>query len=557
MLLMKKNLFVLAACLSAFPAVGLARGLPTPPEAVTFYAREARVSVSEVLRSEATSATDGENAVRITLPAGAVKKSLSIEIDGKPVDDYRWERKPDRAVRAAPINPALARLPEAEQDPERKKLLGEYLALEERAARQQGEKRAFESRLAFWNSFSGGQDKAADAEQGKRGQTLSVEAAKIDAQLGERIPDLQLGLQKCETALAETNRLLAEALRALREYDDARDGDTAIVPVRKTGEVKARYSYLLPVSCVVRYRLNAHPEKDVLDVASLVDLTQRSGIDWNGAEIFLALTDRSPRPYPPVPDPWIVDFEDSTRKQPLAATKGDISSEAQQRLVTAAGPTPSQLPSQTEMATYRLWKLGRRDIKHNSPATAQLAADSFKAGYYYTLRPRSGRRGYLTAVLSFETSVEMAAGQADCFVDDDFVGTQPFQINGSKAVVSLGADPMVTAVVRDLVNTRGEQGFMTKSQTRMQHWNITVTNGRSRPVEVRVEEPAPVSRDTSILIKSVATPAPESAEPDEQYAHPALRWVVWKKRLSAGENFVIDWQVTIEAPAGKTLSPGR
>jgi hypothetical protein len=283
-----------------------------------------------------------------------------------------------------------------------------------------------------------------------------------------------------------------------------------------------------------------------------VDLTQRSGIDWNGAEIFLALTDRSPRPYPPVPDPWIVDFEDS--KQPLAATKEDISFEAQQRIrVTAAG----QSPSQTEMATYRLWKLGRRDIKHNSPVTAQLAADSFKAGYYYTLRPRSGRRGYLTADLSFETPVEMAAGQADCFVDDDFVGTQPFQISGSKAVISLGADPMVTAVARDLANRRGEQGFMAKSQTRTQHWNITVTNGRSRPVDVRVEEPAPVSRDTSILIKSVATPAPESAEPDEQYAHPALRWLVWKKHLPAGENFVIDWQVTIEAPAGKTLSPGR
>jgi hypothetical protein len=308
----------------------------------------------------------------------------------------------------------------------------------------------------------------------------------------------------------------------------------------------------------VRYRLNAHPEKDVLDVASLVDLTQRSGIDWNGAEIFLALTDRSPRPYPPVPDPWIVDFEDSTPRQPFAATKGDSSSEARQKIrVAEAEPPPSQLPSQTEMATYRLWKLGRRDIKHNSPATAQLAADTFKAGYYYTLRPRSGGRGYLTAALSFETPVEMAAGQADCFVDDDFVGTQPFQINGNKAVISLGADPMVTAVVRDLVSKRGEQGFIAKSQTRTQHWNITIANGRSRPVEVRVEEPAPVSRDTSILIKSVATPAPESADPDEQGAHPSLRWVVWKKRLPAGESFVIDWQVTIEAPAGKTLSPGR
>jgi hypothetical protein len=210
------------------------------------------------------------------------------------------------------------------------------------------------------------------------------------------------------------------------------------------------------------------------------------------------------------------------------------------------------------MATFRLWKLGKRDVKHNSSITVQLADDKFKADFYYTLRPQSERRGFLTAHLAFDAPVEMAKGQADCFVDDNYVGSQSFQIAGKKSLLHLGTDPMITAQVRDLVDTRGELGLIARSQTKTWHWKITVINSRARPVDVQVEEPAPVSHDTSIVIKSVATPAPESdMRSDDETAHPALRWNVWKKQLPPGENFVIDWQVTLEAPTGKTLLPGR
>ncbi|GHV54533.1 hypothetical protein FACS1894206_07520 [Deltaproteobacteria bacterium] len=551
-----------SAGLFLLPPSLLARGLPSPPDAVTFFAREAQVGVAETLRPEAEDRAAGEvkYVVRIPLPIGMIKESFSVAINEENVASFYWEKK----TRLSP--PAV--LPEAEKDAERKKLLSAFAVIKEEAARLNGEKHAFESRLALWKSLPA-QNKRGNPNTEKEGASASSdEAVKIDALLGERIPALEAGLQKCEANLAQNKQRLDEAFRVLQWYDRARGGETAIVPVKQAGEVRARYRYTLPAGNVLHYRVNARPEKGILDVTSLAELTQNSGIDWSGADVSLALVARSPYLFPPVPDPWIVDYareEAAPRSrvqagyaerrmaEPMAVVEADEADEIEERL---AAREPEQA-EQVEMATFRLWKLGKRDIKHDAPLTVQLAEDSFKADFYYTVRPMSDHRGFLTAELAFAAPIEMPVGQADCFVDDSFIGTDNLRIAGEKATLYLGADPMITATMRDLADTRGEQGFLSKSQTKTRHWNITVKNARSRAVDVRVEEPAPVSRDESITIKSAAKPTSEMMTPEEASFHPSLRWNVWKKKLAPGENFVIDWQVTLEAPTGKILNPGR
>jgi len=213
-------------------------------------------------------------------------------------------------------------------------------------------------------------------------------------------------------------------------------------------------------------------------------------------------------------------------------------------------------PVAEERGTFRLWNLGKRRIEHKTPVTLALASDTYPASFLYTIRPLSNPKGFLTASLSLPEALELPPGMAQLSVDGAAIGSRRFSFNGDKGEIFFGSDPQVTATMRDLRRSGGQQGFFSKEQTLLWHWQITLRNTRGKAVAVVLEDPAPTATDNAITVKATSTPKPETVVNDPEHGGAAI--YRWKASLKPGESLVVEHKVEVSAPAGqdKVLDPG-
>ena len=581
-LVLRSALLLLACVVFASIQAGTALAWnPTPsqPASAIFYPGEVQVEVEEGLAPEALSS--GGSGFMLVLPPGADRASFLISVDGSPAGGYFWLDKEEReaalaARRALPL-PSGAFLPENETSPERRALLEKYVALSEEAAQREGSLAATEARLELWQkalaapqNWTGGSEDS-EAQPGKEKKRSPDALTKLDESFARVLPGLHLERAKLQRALEDTRLRLEKAETALNDFDQKEVGEIVVVPqagVDKTPQ-RLRYGYVLPASCSLSYRLSAQPDKESLTIAQDVALSQLSGFTWNKVDTFVSTLrrDRTLRPLPI--SAWQIallpKFKPSARMKdevmmeamaPNQAAVNQLPMAAAKAEVRFAAP-PKPAPQQEERSTFRLWSLGKQRIEHKTPMRLSLATDSYKARYYYTLRPITNPKGFLTAELTLPSAIELPPGAAQFSVDGVAVGQQHFSFNGDKGFIFLGSDPQVTATVRDLQRSSGEQGFISKEQTLSWHWQITLKSTRAKPVEVMMEDPVPDTSDESITITAESTPKPEQAVNAPE--HGGAKVYRWKATLKPGEPLVIDHKVQAVAPKtdDKELDPGR
>ena len=109
------------------------------------------------------------------------------------------------------------------------------------------------------------------------------------------------------------------------------------------------------------------------------------------------------------------------------------------------------------------------------------------------------------------------AGDALFFVDGVPAGSSTFSLdtdNGGFADNSIyfGRDPLVTTEMKTAGQQSGREGFIDRKRTYTWDWEMTVANRHKRPINVRVEEPAPQSRDKEIVLEMQSKPEAKREE---------------------------------------------
>lgn len=127
------------------------------------------------------------------------------------------------------------------------------------------------------------------------------------------------------------------------------------------------------------------------------------------------------------------------------------------------------------------------------------------------------------------------------------MGKAPFSLSGDDSRIYFGRDPQVTAVMKRNSQQSGKQGIIDRKQTYTWDWDITVFNKHSRPVAVRVEEPAPQSLDEQIAV--TVTSAPEAVTEDHT--------LIWTLDVPAGKSKTIQHKVSLAAPTDMNVWEGR
>ena len=529
---------------------------PHAPSKVTFFPTEIMIEVERDMQPEKL--PDGDYAYILPLPVSVLRSSLMVLVDGAPAQEMRWLPRPlsislPSAMRdVSPPVPGLTLDVAEEKDPQRKELLQAYLTALENSSVHAATLNAIEQQTDMWNSVAAGVAKG----EAPLPEANTIEA--LGASLHQNLTRLLQQHTATELTLREANIKLAVAAEDLQRHD--RRKNTFLVAVtadNATAKKRVQYRYIIHGSSSLAYTLNASPEKNTLNMAQNITLSQESGMDWNNVETFVALTVRGNSPLPASLSPWFVQYSSKVQSKSMRY-ESNVYEMAEMPMATAAmanefSDTPRKVRDVQEMSSFRLWNLGKNTIRSHDEATINLATEIHKAEFFYTLRPSIGKRGFLTARVAFAEPVELPRGKAVCFVDNAFVGEQSLAAHGKEALFFLGEDPQVTIDKRDLTNQSGQTGIFSKEQTRTLHWAYTVKNNRSRAVDVVVEERAPISRDESIVISNTSTPKPEEVMPADAESHQALRLFIWKKKINPAETMTIDHKITINANPDKQL----
>ena len=555
---MKKILLAAFGFLLLFPALSQAAlRPPAEPVSALFYPNEVQVTVEERLMPEAL---PGSRGFVISLPVRAVPNSFSVSVDEVPAGSYYllnreedilpYEQPEGGAPKPAAAQERAAR-PDQEANAERRALLQSIVDIRIEMDQYNTEINAAQERMALWKSYS----------PFKEAEFKPSDLIALDKAHGEIMPTLLAAKSRGERMLRDAQERLAIVERDLRNYDAGLSPQSRLVAVVPYTESVSRpclvrYTYILPGSYRSSYHLNAFPAKDSLTIEQNAALNQASGFTWNNVEVFISTTGRDTALLPNPMQPWVVSFGHPRAEERLVrdeSLKLNRSQMAKQVSASMAPPPPE--PKQEEMGTFRLWSIGKRTVESGVPVNVSMAKDSYAAKFYYTLRPSQSSKGFLTAELNLDKALELPVGQARFFVDNSLVGEQRMSINGSKATLYFGTDPQVVVTRRDVKHSSGEQGFISKEQTVLWHWEISVRNTRSRTIEAWLEDAQPDATDEAIKITVDSKPKPEQVILKPQQG--GAKIYRWSMSLKPNEVKTIDYKVQISAPADKPLNPGR
>ena len=501
---------VVAAALAAQPA-------PAAPTAVLLHPGGALV------QEEADVAPDKDGALRLILPPSADPQSLDMTVPGHAVAVLRFEET------AAPEGSAVAEL-RAQLDEARRALLDVDNALAD-----------LEARRDYWRrppvQFADSAPLAGlDELMRQRLQSFGRE----EADLNRRAEDLNKRIELLTRQIELTGGDAAFTRQAVVELAE---------PVN--GPVTVRYAYSLdnagwrPV-----YRLEARPGEDRVDLNLEAELWQRSGEDWTGVPLALSTADPRQGMIPPRLSEWLI--------RPRPAAPQPAARSANQMLLSAAPEAAmmadmssaagkASAPLYLDGASFESWDLGPRDVPAGPSLRLPLERDTLKAEFSYLLRPSRGEGAYLSAKLDMPELRHYPGGEALFLVDGVSVGKAPFSLSGDDSRIYFGRDPQVTAVMKRNSQQSGKQGIIDRKQTYTWDWDITVFNKHSRPVAVRVEEPAPQSLDEQIAV--TVTSAPEAVTEDHT--------LIWTLDVPAGKSKTIQHKVSLAAPTDMNVWEGR
>ncbi len=322
------------------------------------------------------------------------------------------------------------------------------------------------------------------------------------------------------------------------------------------GTYQVRLSYVISsgANWSPYYELRARPDKGKVDMAYFARLSQRTGEDWNRVRVVLSTSMPMSGIAAPTPYPWYLSVIEAfgrvtgkTRGMPLA---GAMAGERTIDEFDLDGRLEAQVQAVETGISLQYVIPGRVTLASGEPPKKlKLHETGLEAEFdYYTL-PRARAQAFLQGRLVNTTEFVFLAGEGNTYVGDEFTGTTwlPAVAPEESTEVSFGVDERVK-VTRELVKSfKSRSGLFKKTEKVQFVYKITVENFHPKPVEIRIVEQVPVSQQKEIKV-SVTRVEPRFLEQDKEKGT-----FTWKPTMEPRGRFEIDFEFTVEYPAGRRI----
>lgn len=288
--------------------------------------------------------------------------------------------------------------------------------------------------------------------------------------------------------------------------------------------------------------LDARPDQRLVRMAWDAQLHQTTGRDWSKARVVLATARFRGGAKPPELRPWVI-----ARREPVLMRQTN----AKLMMDAAGAPAPEAMamaesePPAEQRLVFDEYDLGPMTLASGDSRRVTLRRADWKADFDWLVRPQLAPRAYLRARLALDEAPRIPAGQAAFLLDGALVRRRHFELFAKEFELFFGADQQIMVDVDITERSEGTAGFVSGKKTMDWQWRVQVTNAKSVPVTVRLEDAVPRSANEKIEIEPRLT----GAKVEDGTA-------AWTLDLAPGSEASVDYGYTVTWPKDMDVDLG-
>ncbi|MGA9045835.1 mucoidy inhibitor MuiA family protein [Sulfuricurvum sp.] len=315
--------------------------------------------------------------------------------------------------------------------------------------------------------------------------------------------------------LREEKALLEKELNRLKTPDLSKSVQVTLSCAADLKEQKLEISYLTQnARWTPLYTLRADSAEGKIEWSSFVSITQSSGEEWGSAEIEISTA----HPFgTQAPDPIQAWYIDIYRPTPPSRAKALLfEADTMIRSSASAPMAEYETPTVNEETTSFSFLLPARHTipSDNQPHKIFVAAATVKGDFHYRAVPKLSPYAYMSSEVLNPFSFPLLEGEMTLLLDGHVVGT--YQTPGTlfpeeKIQLSFGADESIKIERKQNKKYTKETGLISHETHVEYDYTHEITNGKNKPVRIRVEDHFPISRNEQIR---VTREAPKTGEAD-------------------------------------------
>jgi uncharacterized protein (TIGR02231 family) len=167
----------------------------------------------------------------------------------------------------------------------------------------------------------------------------------------------------------------------------------------------------------------------------------------------------------------------------------------------------------------------------------------------YATSPGLEPAAFVKEHLTNTSSDPLLPGKVNLFRDGDLIGslTLPLISAGADFDLFCGRDDAIKIEHKELVNRDAEIGILSHRKQNQRKYQIAIQNFRKNPIKLTVYDQIPISQDNDITV----TPGQYSIKPTGVDKDSGK--ITWDLDLAPSEKKTIEFDYTVEWPAGKTI----
>jgi len=176
----------------------------------------------------------------------------------------------------------------------------------------------------------------------------------------------------------------------------------------------------------------------------------------------------------------------------------------------------------------------------------EIKSDTIVALYQYMAIPKLAPQAYLIGRITNWNNLNLLSGNASVYFEDAYVGetflnTMQFD---DTLQVSLGKDPNIL-IERIKVKEFNTHKLLSGYQTASLNFNIKIQNNKKKPIDIIIEDQAPISKNKSIEVKLNSLDGKYDMETGK---------LTWKLKLNPSEQKVFSFGYELKYPKNKMIS---
>jgi uncharacterized protein (TIGR02231 family) len=307
-------------------------------------------------------------------------------------------------------------------------------------------------------------------------------------------------------------------------------------------------------------RLNSEEKKFVVGYNAVI--TQKTGEKWENVKLKLStarpnISATQPQLstwfinvfYPSPPSPKMKKELSYRSAMPMSMKSMSVSDESEEYLAAEESPMPvveAQIESGASAVSFTI--PGTHSVNDNNEEhKVSISNLTFDAILDYNAVPKFSTFAYLTATSTNNSEFPMLAGDANIFLDNNFVTNSYIKLvaPNQEFKISLGIDESVQIDYKLVNKFSKDEGLFSKKNKIVYEYKTEIKNNKKIECLIKVKDQIPVSQNQEIKIELLD---PKYKEDTANLKKTDDGIIEWNHKINPGEKVVIGLKFSVEYP---------